>query len=49
MQLEQQIISNLRNKIEKEEDFSNRSRIRNKILLNSYLETFNNNSNNLKL
>ena len=45
-QLEHQIISNYEKKIEKYEDFSNRRRIKNKLMLDSYINSY---ENSLKL
>lgn len=44
MQLRDQIIFKLKSKVEKHEEYSNRSRIKNKLLLNDYLNTYNKNS-----
>ena len=45
-QLEHQIITNYEKKIEKYEDFSNRRRIKNKLMLDSYINSY---ENSLKL
>ena len=44
MQLEHQIIANLQNKMDNYDEMSNRSRIKNKLLLDSYINTYNNNA-----
>ena len=44
MQLEHQIISNLQNKMDNYDEMSNRSRIKNKLLLDSYINSYNNNT-----
>ena len=42
VQLHSQIISSLQNKLSKYDEISNRSRIKNKLLLNDYISTYNN-------
>lgn len=42
VQLHSQIISSLQNKLSKNDEISNRSRIKNKLLLNDYISTYNN-------
>ena len=44
MQLEHQIISNLQNKMDNYDEMSNRSRIKNKLLLDSYINSYNYNT-----
>ena len=46
MELEHQIISVLQNKMNNYDEMSNRSRIKNKLLLDSYINSYNNNSMN---
>ena len=47
LQLEHQIISVLQNKLDRYDEMSNRSRIKNKLLLDSYINSFNNTVNNV--
>ena len=47
LQLEHQIISVLQNKLDRYDEMSNRSRIKNKLLLDSYINSFNNRVNNV--
>ena len=47
MELEHQIISVLQNKMDRYDEMSNRTRIKNKLLLDSYINSFNNTVNNV--
>ena len=47
LQLEHQIISVLQNKMDRYDEMSNRTRIKNKLLLDSYINSFNNTVNNV--